>query len=195
MANLCDCTYKITGSREAVLKLYNAIKVNDNKSDNVYLYKIAEHFGIDYEKRGISVRGSIYFYELDESGNPEYPLLTIDTETAWAACNDLFDAINLKLNDELSISYREIEPGECIFYAHDEGEYFPEKVVVYCSGEPFDDCWEEAYLTSDDAINEWCEKMNFSREGKTTEEMLEIIDEYEYENDDTYFDIYHITFE
>lgn len=58
MANICDCTYKITGSREAVLNLYNAIKENDDNQSNVSLYKLAEHYGIDYEKRKISVRGS-----------------------------------------------------------------------------------------------------------------------------------------
>ena len=83
MANICDCTYKITGSREAVLNLYNAIKENDDNQSNVSLYKLAEHYCIDYEKRKISVRGSIYFYELDESDNPECPVLTIETETAW----------------------------------------------------------------------------------------------------------------
>ena len=104
MANICDCTYKITGSREAVLNLYNAIKENDDNQSNVSLYKLAEHYCIDYEKRKISVRGSIYFYELDESDNPECPVLTIETETAWTACTLLFNIINLKLNDELSIS-------------------------------------------------------------------------------------------
>ena len=44
MANICDCTYKITGSREAVLNLYNAIKENDDNQSNVSLYKLAEHY-------------------------------------------------------------------------------------------------------------------------------------------------------
>ena len=195
MANICDCTYKITGNREAVLNLYNAIKENDDNQSNVSLYKLAEHYCIDYEKRKISVRGSIYFYELDESDNPECPVLTIETETAWTACTLLFNIINLKLNDELSISYREIEVGCCIFCTHDEGEWFPEQAIVSSSGEPFDDVCEDAYMTFDDAINEWCEKMKFNREGRSTDEMLELIDEYEYDDLDTYFNIYAITFE
>ena len=195
MANICDCTYKITGSREAVLNLYNAIKENDDNQSNVSLYKLAEHYCIDYEKRKISVRGSIYFYELDESDNPECPVLTIETETAWTACTLLFNIINLKLNDELSISYREIEVGCSIFCTHDEGEWFPEQAIASSSGEPFDDVCEDAYMTFDDAINEWCEKMKFNREGRSTDEMLELIDEYEYDDMDTYFNIYAITFE
>ena len=35
----------------------DAPRVNSN---NVYLYLLAEHYGIDYEKKGISVRGHIY---------------------------------------------------------------------------------------------------------------------------------------
>ena len=187
MANICDCTYKITGHNEAIMNLYNAIRENDDKQSNVYLYKLAEHYGVDYEKKKISVRGSIYFYELDESNNPEYPVLTIKTETAWTACTLLFNSINLKLNNELSISYREIEVGCCVFYTHDEGEWFPEQVIVSSSGEPFDDVCEDAYMTFDDAINEWCDKMKFNRDGRSTNEMLELIDEYEYDDMDTYF--------
>lgn len=195
MANICDCTYKITGHNEAIMNLYNAIRENDDKQSNVYLYKLAEHYGVDYEKKKISVRGSIYFYELDESNNPEYPVLTIKTETAWTACTLLFNSINLKLNNELSISYREIEVGCCVFYTHDEGEWFPEQVIVSSSGEPFDDVCEDAYMTFDDAINEWCDKMKFNRDGRNTNEMLELIDQYEYDDMDTYFNIYTITFE
>ena len=29
-------------------------------SKNIWLYQLAEHYGIDYEKKGISVRGHIY---------------------------------------------------------------------------------------------------------------------------------------
>ena len=195
MANICDCTYKITGHNEAIMNLYNAIRENDDKQSNVYLYKLAEHYGVDYEKKKISVRGSIYFYELDESNNPEYPVLTIKTETAWTACTLLFNSINLKLNNELSISYREIEVGCCVFYTHDEGEWFPEQVIVSSSGAPYDDVCEDAYMTFDDAINEWCDKMKFNRDGRNTNEMLELIDQYEYDDMDTYFNIYTITFE
>ena len=132
---------------------------------------------------------------MDESNNPEYPVLTIKTETAWTACTLLFNSINLKLNNELSISYREIEVGCCVFYTHDEGEWFPEQVIGSSSGEPFDDVCEDAYMTFDDAINEWCDKMKFNRDGRNTNEMLELIDQYEYDDMDTYFNIYTITFE
>ena len=39
-------------------------------SKDVYLYKLAEHYGIDYRQSGISVRGQIYRaeFEDDEDG-------------------------------------------------------------------------------------------------------------------------------
>jgi hypothetical protein len=37
--------------------------------------------------------------------------------------------------------------------------------------------------------------MKFNRDGRSTDEMLELIDEYEYDDMDTYFNIYAITFE
>ena len=57
MANICDTQYKVTGSRKAVADLWNTLQELEVNSNNVYLYLLAEHYGIDYEKKGISVRG------------------------------------------------------------------------------------------------------------------------------------------
>ena len=61
MANICDTQYKVTGSRKAVADLWNTLQELEVNSNNVYLYLLAEHYGIDYEKKGISVRGHIYW--------------------------------------------------------------------------------------------------------------------------------------
>ena len=122
-------------------------------------------------------------------------MLSFDTETAWAACNDFFDALNEKFCGALSISYREIECGCGIFYVHDEGEHFPEECCVSANGEPFEEMYEEPFDTLDDAIDEWCEKMNIGRDGRSDEEMHEYIKKYEYKNSDTYFYIYQFEFE
>ena len=196
MANICDTTYKITGTRKAVIELWNAIRMFDVDSMNVRLSKLAEYFGIDWKNRHICVRGSIYFaeYECDEAA--DYYVLTIETETAWSACNQLFETINKEiLSGELSISYREIECGCDIYCVHDEGSFFEEECCVSSSGEPFEDACDDIYDTIDDAINEWCEKMNFDRGGRTREDMMEYIDGYEYDNPDTYFCIHPFEFE
>ena len=57
MANICDTQYKVTGSPKAVADLWNTLQELEVNSNNVYLYLLAEHYGIDYEKKGISSSG------------------------------------------------------------------------------------------------------------------------------------------
>lgn len=75
------------GTRKAMTDLWNTFQELNVNTTNVYLYKLAEHYAIDYEQRGISVRGHIYWaeFEDDEDGG----VLSFDTESAWTAC-DLF---------------------------------------------------------------------------------------------------------
>ena len=104
MSNICDTQYKVRGSHKALSDLWNTLQMMEVNSKYVYLYKLAEHYGIDYEHSGISVRGKIYWaeFEDDEDGG----LLSFDTESAWSACDLFFDELNKVLGNELSISYR-----------------------------------------------------------------------------------------
>ena len=97
------------------------------------------------------------------------------------------------LGDELSISWREVEPGCDIFYTHDENDFFPEECYVTAYGELFEDC-EGAYSTFGDAIKLWCEKTGVSQDGRSEQKMIDFINEYEYEAEDTNFCINPITF-
>ena len=108
MANICDTQYKVTGSRKAVADLWNTLQELEVNSNNVYLYLLAEHYGIDYEKKGISVRGHIYWAEYEENVEDDYALLSFDTESAWSSCDLFFEEVNKALGDELSISWREV---------------------------------------------------------------------------------------
>lgn len=67
MANICDTQYRITGEREAVANLWNTINGLDVNQKNVWLSDLAKHYGIDYEQKGISVRGHIYWAEFEEN--------------------------------------------------------------------------------------------------------------------------------
>ena len=78
---------------------------------------------------------------------------------------------------------------------HDEGDFFPEEVAVSSSGELFEDVSDDIETTLKDAINEWCEKMNVEQGERADEEMMDFINEYEYDDDDTYFYIRQFTFE
>ena len=194
MANTCDTSYKVIGSPKAVKKLWNTLQEMEVNSKNVYLYELAERYGIDYKKNGISVRGFIYWAEFEEKESDDYCLLSFDTETAWSACDLFFDELNKALGGELSISYREIEPGCDIYFVHDECGWFPEECCVSSSGEPFEESCGDVFSTVKDAINEWCTKMNIEQGERTDAEMLEYISEYEYDDLDTYFYINEFTF-
>lgn len=194
MANTCDTSYKVIGSPKAVKKLWNTLQEMEVNSKNVYLYELAERYGIDYEKKGISVRGFIYWAEYEEKESDDYCLLSFDTETAWSACDLFFDELNKALGGELSISYREIEPGCDIYFVHDECGWFPEECCVSSSGEPFEESCGDVFSTVKDAINEWCTKMNIEQGERTDAEMLEYISEYDYDDLDTYFYINEFTF-
>ena len=60
MSNICDTQYKARGSRKALSNLWNTLQMLGVNSKDVYLYKLAEHYGIDYKQSGVSVRGKIY---------------------------------------------------------------------------------------------------------------------------------------
>ena len=194
MANTCDTSYKVIGSPKEVKKLWNTLQEMEVNSKNVYLYELAERYGIDYKKKGISVRGFIYWAEFEEKESDDYCLLSFDTETAWSACDLFFDELNKALGGELSISYREIEPGCDIYFVHDECGWFPEECCVSSSGEPFEESCSDVFSTVKDAINEWCTKMNIEQGERTDAEMLEYISEYDYDDLDTYFYINEFTF-
>lgn len=193
MSNICDTVYKVTGSRKAVKNLWDTLQAMEVNSRNVHLCEVAEHYGINYEEKGISVRGHIYWAEYEKDEENDYALLSFDTESAWSSCDLLFEEVNKALDNELSISWREVEPGCDIFFTHDENDYFPEECYVTASGELFEDC-EDAYSTIGDAIKMWCEKTGISQNGRTEQEMMDFINDYEYEDEDAYFYINVIQF-
>ena len=104
MANQATTNYKVTGSRKAVSDLWAALQGMKVNTKNIWLDELAKYYGIDYEAKHISVRGHIYWAEFEE--DDDHVLLSFDTESAWDACNELFEEINHLLWDELSISYR-----------------------------------------------------------------------------------------
>ena len=53
MANICDTQYKVMGERKAVADLWDTLLTMEVNTKNVSLNRLAEHYGIDYEKMGI----------------------------------------------------------------------------------------------------------------------------------------------
>jgi hypothetical protein len=90
----------------------------------------------------------------------------------------------------------EIEPGQDIFFIHDEDGFFGEECILYADGNPFDYQCEELFDTIDDAIDFWCERMGVKREMSLSQKQyLDMINKYEYDDEDTYFNLYTFTYE
>ena len=185
MANHCYTIYKITGSEKAVKNLWDTLVSMGVNAECVSLSDLAEHYGIDYQSRQISVRGCIFYAEYESGEN----LLTLRTRTAWLGCHKFFWALNVVLGDEMSISYWEKEISAGVFCIHDEGEFFTSKCCVYSYGDPFEHLLYVDFDSIEDAIQEWCSKMGVERDDKSEEEMIDYINGYDYGEMDSYFEI------
>ena len=89
MANLATTTYKVTGTREAVNNLWTTFQDMEVDSKDIRLFKLAEHYGIDYEKKQISVRGHIYWAEYEEDEENDYFDVGINVNAEGKLCGDV----------------------------------------------------------------------------------------------------------
>ena len=90
----------------------------------------------------------------------------------------------------MSISYRCCESGCDLFYTHDEGDFFPEECCVSSYGEPFEDACEDVFDTIEDAIAEWTSKTGIGQGDRSEKEMVDFINSYGYENEETRRDLF-----
>ena len=105
MANIATTNYKVTQTRscKALKDLWSTLQKMEVNSKNIWLYQLAEHYGIDYEKKGISVRGHIYWAEFEAEEANDYYGMNFNV-TMWcrgAQCAKLWG----KLYDE-NLVYR-----------------------------------------------------------------------------------------
>ena len=59
----------------------------------------------------------------------------------------------------------------------------------------FEDVCKDVYSTIQDAINDWCEKTGISQGERTESEMVDFINDYEYDTEDTYYYIHPFQFD
>lgn len=189
MANTCFTIYKIMGTdrqTEAYNKLVSAL--TELKGERFsWLGTLATKLGLDWENMGLPVRGDIMHWEEEESPWDNGNILTLEVESAWIPCTELFDAIREHLGGELSISWRAEEPGCEIYWVHDEQGFFDgDNIYADGCGE-----FESFYFNSlTEAVNYWCEVMQYDRGEKADADMLNIIENWEYEDEDSYFNIH-----
>lgn len=194
MANIANTDYKVRLSRETADNLWGKLQELKVNCQSVWLCDLAKAYGIDYQAKGISVRGHIYWADFEEDIETGDCLLSFSTETAWCACTEFFEELNKVFGYALSISYREVECGCEIYTVHDEWDFFPEDCCVSADGEPFDNIYEEPFDTIREAIQLWVSLTGVPQGDRTDDEMVEFINGYDYGEDCTYFYIHPYTF-
>lgn len=185
MANICDTTYQMLGSKKSIESLWKVLSEMEVNTKNLWLGDVAEHCGIDYKKLKYDVRGEIYFAAYSDLKQENY-IMEIKTSSKWTGCHEIMRAIIEKAGGEdISVSYMEVEPGCEIFVIHDEQDLFPYECYV-TAGSNFE-C-EGEYHSIDAAIDKWAELTKRERLADN-EKMLEIINDYneDEENFDDYF--------
>ena len=147
MSNTCFTTYKVTGKKKDVTKLFKTIKRLDGRKTplvkngwydpKLWLGCLVKALGGDPNK--VYCRGTITFYELEDD------VLTLNTETAWAEMAETRHFIE-SCFPGMKVYYIEEESGCEIFNTNDsEGIYFKDR--YYLDG--FDD--SEYFETLDEA--------------------------------------------
>ncbi len=113
--------------------------------------------------------------------------ISMNTETAWAPCNETFDLICQHF-PSLRYYYSSEEPNMCEYWTNDvEGKYFPERYYIdLCT--PKEDYDSEYFKTLDDALR-WMQE-NYSKDIKTKEDFEALCEKWEEESEDAYCYLY-----
>jgi len=191
MANICNTDYCIGGSTETLVKFNEKLKtLSENEYEEIYLGDLLKSFGIDNEDEDIRTCGEICYYQL----SLDQEQLWITVTSKWSGCHEVFNVINKTIfNNDLIISYREIESGCEIYDVYDTQGVFTEECCLDVYG--LDDFSEgESYTSIENAINEWYNvfknKIDINHFNKlSTEEKIEFINNYKYDFDDCYYNI------
>lgn len=180
MANICETTYKVVGSRQAIKALYDKLhkmESADNpqhKSDwgNMWLGELVERLGYSWQKH--CCRGEITYFELID--NEE---LLICQNTAWGEQNGVRECIERRY-PTIKVYYQDIEPGCENFTTNDDtGQFFPEKFY-------FDD--EKNGIQYFEDIDEACQYISplVGKELHTQEDIESAVKQWQEEHDDSY---------
>ncbi|MBQ0142826.1 MAG: hypothetical protein KBT06_08530 [Prevotellaceae bacterium] len=184
MSNTCFTTYKVTGKKKDVTKLYKTIKrlagrktplvPNGWYDARLWLGCLVKALGGDPNK--IYCRGTITFYEMDD-------VLTFNTETAWAEMAETRHFIE-SCFPGMKIYYQEEESGCERFYTNDtEGQFFNDRYYLdgFEDSEYFETLTEAAMYVKDIVRHEV--EANFKAIEKALNDYME---EHE-EEDDLYY--------
>lgn len=164
MANNCFTSYRFYGERAE--ELYNDIqKVQDNHKDDIPTwckYVATDILGYteeQIEKGSIYVRGQIFLLDACQD------VCSIDTDTAWTPCGQLFRELAEKY--ELNVYWMADERGCCGIWSNDiDGCVWDWKYVVYDSNSG-----DEENFADDEQALEWINNRSDKQYSSVTDAM------------------------
>lgn len=173
MPNWCNTTYKFVGKAEEIADLHQKLReleqmpkpIVETDFGNLWLGCVVNYFGGDYHN--IYCRGMIDYLELCGDS-----MIQLSTMTAWGDMPEIWDFV---LTQYPSVEYYFLaeEPGMCYFVNSDvDGEYFPEKYVIYQMDGMTD------YLNEDEELLEYIAERIGMEKIETIEQMNELLDTY-----------------
>lgn len=184
MSNTCFTTYKVTGKKKDVTKLFKTIQRLDDRNTplvkngwhdpKLWLGCLVKALGGDPDK--IYCRGTITHFEMEDD------VLTINTETAWAEMSETRHFVE-SCFPGMKIYYIEEESGCERFYTNDsEGIYFKDRYYI----DGFDD--SEYFETLEEAAKYVKEIVGHDVEA-TVKAIETALNKYmeEHEDDDCYY--------
>lgn len=179
--NFIETTYKISGDTISLTHLWNGLKSINATNEYVDLNNLKHWFEIE----DMDISGDITFCDVEYDMSNNITMITITTESYDKVSHNIFNEINFMFNKKLKISFVEVSGENC--YKHNEGAY-PHECCVLADGSPFDLLFYDPILTIDDAIDYWFKKMKLNKLNKTQKELVEYINNYQYEDEDvTYY--------
>lgn len=179
--------YAITGKHEDISRLHSDFKrvISIDRSANLdsstfysdasWLGYIVDELLPDVKNTQIDCRGTVSFIsDTVEQLDKTLSVVRISTETAWSACNKLFDTLAEKYH--VDIKFYEEEPGSIIYRTNDsEGTFFPARYIMYTEHDRND--YNDFESLKEDFESYTGIKVD------TFEDMEDVADEYEKDED------------
>ena len=186
MPNWCNTSYVIEGDVEEVKSLYETMKelqeretpLVKNDFGKTWLGCLVTALGGDWND--IYCRGDWSDLEMIED------TLRFSTQTAWGACDEVFDFIREKF-PSLSYLYQSEESGMAEYWTNDvEGKYFTDKYIVNLytpNGE-----YEEERFTDLSEVFEYLEEIS-GQSVKSKQDVSTLVERWQKENEDAFCNI------
>lgn len=185
MSNCCYGCYKLVGARVGeVMDVLRGLNVDENW---VSVRDFLKSCSVDNEAYSMWLRGRIMWASVDGD------VLTMGVESAWAGVHTAIEFVAKNLYG-LGVAWREEDITNGLVERHDSYGFFPGNYMISASsGAPFHLESEVTYVQDLESVAKiWCRGVGIDRDGVNEDELPELIERWEYEDDDTFFNVYAV---